>query len=337
VALAEWSKLFIPPVNVADMAELVDTLKYINSGDAHPDEIREGVREALDNFDKKRPDVLDALDDSDLDEDEENDVVTTLMVEEMGLPPTANRGNLFDGLYEELPCGHIVLNFQSPLLLQASDRLKAYHGIDPDADVQKDAAKEREYHLSRKCLEHNPPLNSKGRCSVCDLMPYLCECWDEGPEPDREALKNVPKDAVPKWARCTSCAEPYPIWPDRGRRCMKCGHAPVEILDLDPAELKVIHTDGMVPCYVNHEFWMLPNVVTYADVLEAAGYKPERIISVTYHGKRMKRATELEWRKPGEPVSMEPNWVRVEGILSPGKEVAACPGMVFNAADTSNA
>lgn len=94
-----------------------------------------------------------------------------------------------------------------------------------------------------------------------------------------------------------------------------------------------------VVALVNGKPCQLPRRATYADVLKEAGYDPERIISVTYRGKRDKKPWEMEqgWRKEGESVSMETNWVRVEGILSPGQTVEVCPGLVFNAVATGNA
>jgi hypothetical protein len=48
----------LPTKSVVPLLEL---LKYINGGDAHPDEMREGAREVLDVFHKKHPEVLTAL------------------------------------------------------------------------------------------------------------------------------------------------------------------------------------------------------------------------------------------------------------------------------------
>lgn len=56
----------------------------------------------------------------------------------------------------------------------------------------------------------------------------------------------------------------------------------------------------------------------YADVVELAGFDPERVLSVTYD-KRVDSDT------------------RRAGILTIGKVVRDVDGMIFNVADTSNA
>lgn len=61
-----------------------------------------------------------------------------------------------------------------------------------------------------------------------------------------------------------------------------------------------------------------PLKLTYEDIIMRAGYKPNRIISVVYRGK-----------KHGD--------IHREGTLYPGASVEVEDGMVFNAADTSNA
>jgi hypothetical protein len=64
----------LPPLPVVDVVELLEALKYINSGDAHADEARAEAHEALEDFDKKHPNVLTALmdprDDEDFDPEE---------------------------------------------------------------------------------------------------------------------------------------------------------------------------------------------------------------------------------------------------------------------------
>jgi hypothetical protein len=57
--------------------------------------------------------------------------------------------------------------------------------------------------------------------------------------------------------------------------------------------------------------------ICYEEVLVYAGYKPDRIISVTY---RTKRSGDCQRN----------------GILSPGESTEVEEGMVFNAYDTSN-
>lgn len=58
--------------------------------------------------------------------------------------------------------------------------------------------------------------------------------------------------------------------------------------------------------------------ISYADVIEWAGYGPDRILSVTYCTNRS-----------GDE--------QRQGVLSPGKSTLIEDGMVFNVADTSNA
>lgn len=60
----------LPPVPVADLVPMLEALKYINGGDAHPDEARAEAREVLDEFDAKHPEVLTALHEPDDEEDE---------------------------------------------------------------------------------------------------------------------------------------------------------------------------------------------------------------------------------------------------------------------------
>ena len=62
--------------------------------------------------------------------------------------------------------------------------------------------------------------------------------------------------------------------------------------------------------------------VTYEQIIVAAGYKPDRIISVTYHP-----APTQDVGYPGGP-SM---------ILVPGRKALVADGMIFNTADTSGA
>lgn len=57
--------------------------------------------------------------------------------------------------------------------------------------------------------------------------------------------------------------------------------------------------------------------ISYSQVVQLAGYDRDRILSVTYQG-----------RKNGDS--------RRSGILIPGREVALEEGMIFNVADTSN-
>ncbi len=65
-------------LTVADIEPLIDALKSINSGDLHPDEIREGVRETLEDFDKKHPKVLFGLMDPEQVEEEDELVAVTI-------------------------------------------------------------------------------------------------------------------------------------------------------------------------------------------------------------------------------------------------------------------
>jgi len=80
---------------VKDVAPLLELLKYINGGDAHPDEIREEAREALDAFDKLHPKVLTALIDPDakadaLDLDSEEEISVVLNGKKATLPRVAD-------------------------------------------------------------------------------------------------------------------------------------------------------------------------------------------------------------------------------------------------------
>lgn len=93
---------------------------------------------------------------------------------------------------------------------------------------------------------------------------------------------------------------------------------------------------GEVGVVVNGLPFTVERRVTYEAVCARAKLNPSLNPSVTYRGKRMLKPWEAG-RKPNDPVTPEPDWVRVEGILSPGRSVDAEPGMVFNAVYTGNA
>lgn len=93
---------------------------------------------------------------------------------------------------------------------------------------------------------------------------------------------------------------------------------------------------GEVSVTVNGSPFTVERRVTYEAVCARAKLNPSLNPSVTYRGKRELKPWETG-RKFNDPVTPEPNWVRVEGILSPGKSVDAEPGMVFNAVYTGNA
>jgi len=60
----------LPTTSVIPLLEL---LKYINGGDAHPEEIREEARDLLDAFDKLHPEVLTALHEKGQDDEEDKE------------------------------------------------------------------------------------------------------------------------------------------------------------------------------------------------------------------------------------------------------------------------
>jgi hypothetical protein len=69
----------MPAVPVADLVPMLEALKYINGGDAHPDEARAEAREVLEDFDKKHPGVLTALVDPREDEDADPEAVVVVV------------------------------------------------------------------------------------------------------------------------------------------------------------------------------------------------------------------------------------------------------------------
>ena len=85
--------------------------------------------------------------------------------------------------------------------------------------------------------------------------------------------------------------------------------APVQSAEPVPEKLDVILNGHPAKC---------DREVTYEQIVVAAGYQPDHIISVTYYSKRNGDSQR-------------------SGILSPGKKVLAEEGMIFNAVDTSNA
>lgn len=75
----------LPPIPVSDLAPMLETLKYINSGDAHPKEAQAEAREVLENFDKKYPKVLTAL--MDPEDDEDADELDVALAKASPCPP----------------------------------------------------------------------------------------------------------------------------------------------------------------------------------------------------------------------------------------------------------
>lgn len=77
----------LPDLPVKDVAPLLEVLKYLNSGDAHPTEIRIMVKGALEQFNRQYPKVLLALvDPSQVEDDEDWDVPAKLNGKDVMLP-----------------------------------------------------------------------------------------------------------------------------------------------------------------------------------------------------------------------------------------------------------
>lgn len=137
-----------------------------------------------------------------------------------------------------------------------------------------------------------PEFKADGCCECCERPPNKCKC-------------GTPRYEVQR-AQCTACQKPYWIQASMGRRCQGCGHAVIEVIPLWRVVLN------------GEQFDFDSETVSYADVLKAAKYDPERVLSITYRaqlGRDSKR----------------------EGVLGPGRSVKVVNGMVFNAIATGNA
>ena len=123
----------LPPVPVKDLVPMLEALKYINGGDAHPDEARAEAREVLEDFDKKHPRVLTALHDPRDDEDYEEPEPDALPGETDDERYARIRERVAMAPAETYACGH---------------RIAVYPDLSPEL-----MERERLFHLEGRCAQ----------------------------------------------------------------------------------------------------------------------------------------------------------------------------------------
>lgn len=242
---------------------------------------------------------------------------------------------------ERLPCGHVVLDPDSPTAQAVVKSFRTLYGIDGHDKLHEANVAERQRHLSGACLKPDSDTVSREPGCTCH--------WEVGDSPCKVHDSEAPVDFnALQYLRFNPSGGDDKNLFNRGFERMPCGHL---VLDPDSEQAKNVvedlkafhgvegekelravndferqrHLSGeclknpepKVLAILNGRPVGLPKVATYRDVLIAEGFDAERVLSVTYRAKNGK------WK--------------FEGILSPGQAVEVFPGMIFNVADTSNA